>query len=108
MKDLIFELVDVSGDEMYFPLGIFSELDDAISQAEQHDPSEWDEDHEEYAVSEIRARPLGLSGNGYRVLWRCHWGREDIPDDDPGPRPWVHDDAERGTMEKPLKMCRFM
>jgi len=100
----LFELVDATSDEMYYPLGIFTELADAIAESKQHDPSGWDEDHDERAVAEIRARELGLSGHHYKVLWRCFWVRDEILKGDLVHRIWVHKgEPEMGTMERPLR-----
>ncbi|MBK8037658.1 MAG: hypothetical protein IPK22_11055 [Verrucomicrobiaceae bacterium] len=69
----IYELVDATDEEHYYPLGLFTDLKAAIAQAEVFPPNEWDEDREDHACCEIRQRGLGLSGHDYEVLWRCEW-----------------------------------
>jgi len=104
MKELthIFELVDVTDEEHYYTLGLFTDLPWAIREAEQHDPSNWDNDIEDHACAEIRRRQIGLGGQDYQVLWRCDW----MPETNDWDTHWVHDEPQVGTVEKPLSICR--
>lgn len=101
----IYELVDVTDEEHYYPLGLFTDLKAAIAQAQVFPPNEWDEDHEQHACCEIRERGLGLSGHDYRVLWRCSWMQEEL-EPESGDYAWVHHTIETGTEEKPLPLCQ--
>lgn len=104
MSDLthFYELVDVTDEEHYYPLGIFTDLEWAIREAAQHDPSQWDNDLEDFACAEIRRREAGLSGDDYQVLWRCKW----TPETNEWDTYWTHDEPQNGTVEKPLPLCR--
>lgn len=99
----VYELVNVTDEERYYPLGVFTELDWAIREAEQYDPSKWDGDAvEDFACAEIRMRAVGLSSQDYLVLWRCEW----LPETNEWDAAWVHDEPQIGTIEQPLTLCR--
>lgn len=99
----IFELVNATDELNYFTLGVFTSLELAVREAEQHDPSKWDGDTvEDFACAEIRMRELGLSGQDYKVLWRCEWA----PETNEWDTFWTHDTPQIGTPEKPLPLCR--
>lgn len=103
--EYIYELVDATDAERYYPLGIEFDLVALIQAAEQHDPSCWQEEHgdDEMAIAEIRAKPPGLLGHDYRVVWRCKWVRDEVGED-VWPVPWVHGTIETGTWENPLTL----
>ncbi len=101
----VFELVDATDEELYFPLGFFIDLPDAIAQARQFDPHQWENDREEHACCEIRCRRIGLSGDDYTVLWRCEWSEQET-EPDSGEFAWVHFSEAQGTTENPLPLCR--
>lgn len=98
----IFELVDVTDDERYYTLGLFTDLEWAIREASQYDPSQWDNNAEDFAVCEIRRRLIGLSGQDYTVEWRCEW----TPETNEFDTIWTHEEPSRATPEKPLPLCR--
>lgn len=101
----VYELVDVTDEESYYPLGVFLDLNTAVREAEQCDPSNWNgDDRERYARSEIRERALGLSGYDYRVLWRCCWMQEET-EPESGEYAWVHHSIEYANGGKALPMC---
>lgn len=98
----IYELVDATTEESYYPLGLFDSLERAMACAEEHFPQRWDVQNEGTAVSEVRARKMGLSGGDYAVLWRRLW----IYDYDAGSWACLPEDTLTGTLEKPLPMIR--
>lgn len=104
MKNLthIFELVDVTDEERYYTLGFFTDLEWAIREASQHDPSKWDNQIEDFACSEIRRIAIGLSGQDYTVEWRCEW----MPETNEWDTFWTHDEPQLATPYKPLPLCR--
>jgi hypothetical protein len=54
----VFELVDNTRDETYFPMGLFLSLEDALAQVKDLDEPPTD-DPEEYVKMEIRERQIG-------------------------------------------------
>ena len=62
----IFEAVDCTDDEMYFTVGLWPSLEDAIKEIERmKEPSEFlDQDHDEHCIVEIRERAIGFSDVG--------------------------------------------
>lgn len=97
---MIFELVDATSEEQYYPLGVFFDLKTAVLNAVDHLPQRWDGDHVGQAVSEIRARNIGLYGGSYTVLWRGDWHY------DYDGREWKLVEQQTGTLEKPLPITR--
>lgn len=97
----IFELVDATSEEQYFPLGVFFDAASAVLKAQDHFPQRWDGDHIGQAVSEVRARKIGLYGSSYAVLWRGEWHY----DYDAG-GVWKLVAQQLGTLEKPLPITR--
>jgi hypothetical protein len=87
----IFELVDKT-DEMYYPVGIFLSLSDAIEAVEKEkEPwmlSEFALDSG-YVKLEIREREVGFCQHG-KVVWTMEW--EDILSDDGYESEWVRRD----------------
>lgn len=97
----IFELVDATSEEQYFPLGVFFDAASAVLKAQDHFPQRWDGDHVGQAVSEVRVRNIGLYGGSYVVLWRGEWHY----DYDAGGE-WKLVEQQLGTLEKPLPITR--
>lgn len=64
----IFEAVDCTNEEMYFPVGLWTKLEDAIKDIEdcQEPPDLTDQDHEESCIVEIRERDMGFSDVGIK------------------------------------------
>ena len=98
---LVFELVDATSEEQYFPLGVFFDAASAVLKAQDHFPQRWDGDHVGQAVSEVRVRNIGLYGGSYIVLWRGEWHY----DYDAGGE-WKLVEQQLGTLEKPLPITR--
>ena len=69
----VYEIVDSSDDEMYFPVGIFSSLEKAIAAVERwgNDP-ELENGLDEYQKIEIRQRRLDSFDN-FREVWTREW-----------------------------------
>lgn len=78
----IFELVDCTNDETYYPIGLYLDLAEAIRDA-THGDSPPSDDAEDYAELEIRERTIGFCGwgnNGKKVAtikWRQELDEED-------------------------------
>lgn len=72
---IIYELLDVTDDEMYYPLGIFVDLESAVRVVEDHE-TPWYLSHVssecEYSRLEIRERSIGLSDT-YNTVKRWEW-----------------------------------
>ena len=74
-KQSAFELVDRTDEEMYYPLGIFLTLKDAVDAVEQQaEPWQLSEQayDGDYVRLEIRERQVGLSQHG-EVVWSRSW-----------------------------------
>lgn len=93
---LIYELVDATSEEQYFPLGVFFDYAAALKAGETHEPRSWEEIVDTGAVVEIRARKVGISGGDYAVLWRGEWHY------DYDAHEWKLVEQQTGTLEKPL------
>ena len=69
----LYELVHES-DDMYFTLGIFDSLGEAIAAVDQHGVQLVD-DAEDSACVEVRRRKVGLCDAG-KILWKRTWIRD--------------------------------
>lgn len=96
----LFEVVDATDEERYYPLGIFLDLASAVEAAQEHAPPRWEPMVDDHAVVEIRLRTVGLSGGDYSVIWRGHWQRNDESAE------WNLTEQQTGTPEKPLPLTR--
>lgn len=96
----LFEVVDATDEERYYPLGIFLDLASAVEAAQEHAPPRWEPMVDDHAVVEIRLRTVGLSGGDYSVLWRGHWQRNYESAE------WNLTEQQTGTPEKPLPLTR--
>lgn len=76
----VFELVDSSDDERYYPLGIFLTQEDAEA-ALGNEPWDLAEYPDEYVELELRKRVIGLSDSG-SVVWTRKWQEEYNEDGD--------------------------
>jgi hypothetical protein len=72
----VFEVVDASNDETFFPLAIYTSLEDAKAAIAGDDPNDTGccahDDWEDFVTLEIRERAIGPSGHGkcvHRVTW---------------------------------------
>ena len=54
----VFELVDCTNDETYFPMGLFLSLEDALAKVKDRNEPPTD-DPEEYVKMEVRERQIG-------------------------------------------------
>ena len=68
MTEYVYEVIDASNDEMYFPLGIFLTLKDALDDIKSHGKEavteygrNGDIDHE---ILKIKQRAIGWDGGG--------------------------------------------
>lgn len=72
----MFELIEHQQcDDLYYPLGIFLALADAIAVVEKHGVGICTNDPDEWAGVEIKERRIGLSSNG-RTVWKRSWERD--------------------------------
>ena len=79
----IFEAVDNTEDEMYFTIGVWPSLEDAIKFLENHeDPTDFlDQNHDEFCMVEIRERAMGFSGVGEKRA-TIEWEHTHIEEED--------------------------
>jgi hypothetical protein len=70
----IYELVDATNDEMYYPLAIYLTMEDALKNA-RTPPDVWNSDGyiDDYAKLEIRERPVGWSAEMIEVKFIIEW-----------------------------------
>lgn len=54
----VYELINATNEEMYFPLGVFSNLEDLLKKLDGHEEPPCDEDHEDCIVLEVKEREL--------------------------------------------------
>jgi len=72
MSESVFEIVDVTSDELYFPLAVFLTLEEAVAAIlsvpnDQQICNEYNGD-EGYEIIEVRYRAIGFSENGKPVF----------------------------------------
>lgn len=75
--EAIFELVDVTDEESYQPVGIFSSIESAIKSVEaQAEPWTLSDEaqYSDYCRLELMERKIGFSGQG-RKVHEWSWGR---------------------------------
>jgi len=75
---VIFEAVDRTDEDMYFTVGLWPTLEEAIRAFDNcNNPDEFsdDVDHEEYCLIEIRERKIGWSDTGIERA-KLEWMRE--------------------------------
>lgn len=73
----IYEACDCSSDEVYFPLGIWPSLDEAVKKFDTDDADEIHDEsgnREDMFIVEIREREFGFSGHGKCVM-KIEWGK---------------------------------
>ena len=72
----VYEIVDCTSEELFYPLGIYLTLDDALAAVMVDSPEQVGcVDHDEWDQSvqmEIRERCIGPSGHG-TALWDITW-----------------------------------
>ena len=68
--DSIFEIIDSTNDEMFFPLGVFNTFEEAKEKITnyQKDESIGEDPYDEYEKIEIVEREFGWSGHGKKVF----------------------------------------
>lgn len=69
----VFEMVDATDDEQYFPLGIWLTLESAMAALDEcKEPDDVGSDgcHDDYCKVEIRQHGIGWSGHGKKVYQR--------------------------------------
>ena len=94
----VFDLVDATDEERYYPLGVFLDLASAVEAGQGHAPPRWEPIVDDSAVVEVRVRNMGLSGGVYSVLWRGRWERDFESAE------WKLTEQQTGTMENPLPL----
>jgi len=71
----VFEMVDATDDEQYFPIGIWLTLESAMTALNEcKDPDDVGSDgcHEDYFKVEIRQHQIGWSGHG-KLVYQREW-----------------------------------
>lgn len=79
----IFELLDMTDDEMYFPLGLFLSLEDAIAEIKKDSDDvgfkppcvDSNDDAEKISLA-VRKREVGSLDNGGKEVWEGCWTSE--------------------------------
>ena len=87
----IFEAVDATNDEMYYPIGAWETLEDALAALDGKDPSDlddFDQSQDGSFTVEIRKRKIGYCDHGHAVH-SINWRWKDIEADD---IEWVRED----------------
>lgn len=88
----VFELIEHQAcDDLYYPLGIFLTLADAVATVEKHGVGVCTMDPDEWAGVEIKERRIGLTSNG-RTVWKRSWKRD-----------WSEDAKERWKIITPAQ-----
>jgi hypothetical protein len=83
----IFEIIDATDDEAYYPIGLFTSLEDALAAIESK-PRPWElcENamfHGESATIEIRKRKIGIATlESGQIVWEKTWVNKYNEDED--------------------------
>lgn len=82
-SEVVYELVDTTDYETYYPVGVFLTMDDAVSAVESK-AQPWNLSDQAYdcdcATLEIRERKIGLHGPRYKTVKKWEW-RADYTDE---------------------------
>lgn len=70
----IYEVVDASNEEQYWPLGLFLSEPDAMALLNQESPPYSDDDPESVLI-EVRSRPVGFHPHEFTVIASRTWVR---------------------------------
>ena len=73
----IYEVVDATNNETYYPLALYLILDEAISSIENITPDEWNSDGyiDDYTKIEVRERSLGWRSEVGDVVFILEWNK---------------------------------
>jgi hypothetical protein len=74
----VYEVVDITSEEVYYPAGIYPTLIEALQSLDDTNPEDYpsfESDDQDYFEVEIRARPFGF-GDFWRAVATCVWVRE--------------------------------
>lgn len=83
-KPYVYEVIDRSDDEQYYPLGIFLDRESALKVLDADKPPLNDGDLD-YVTHEVRIRPVGFNPYAERAIATRSWERKyDEADDDIG------------------------
>ena len=78
----VYEAVDCTNDEMYFPVGIWHSLEDAANACDGDEPPcDEQSGDDDRIVVEIRERAIGFSEHGKRVAsfeWERDWDNDPL------------------------------
>ncbi len=77
MEQKIYEVIDTSDDDMYFPLGIFLDFDSAKKAIEDFGEDQISDRAEEYEEIKIMERKVGWDDNGKEVFVQNRESYED-------------------------------
>lgn len=67
----VFDVIDVSDEDIFYPLGIFLSLEDAKKALKAGPSDDWESEsfqHTDICTVEVRTRPIGFGGLGRAVL----------------------------------------
>ena len=97
-KELIYEAVDVTGDEHYYLVGFWFSKEEAIQAIDSITDPEGssDADIEDRCEIEIREHKIGFHRENYKVVFKKEWERK--YDDGGGELGW---ESQRGKNERP-------
>ena len=82
----IYEIIDSTLDEMYYTIGLFLSLDEAIKKVEESGISMFGNVCEDYAICHIKEREIGelswsdVGKDVYECEWKCNY--EDDSEDE--------------------------
>jgi hypothetical protein len=74
----IYEVIDASDDEMYWPMALYLNKEEAIQKCENLLPDDWDSPGyiDDYAKLEIRERPIGWMTSIGDIVFTVEWEKK--------------------------------
>lgn len=74
MQTHIYEVVDCTDDERYYPLGVYLDKQEAIDVLKCEEPPHNEDDPEAVSI-EVRERPLGFHPHQFKTVAERQWVR---------------------------------
>ena len=69
----VYEIVDCSNDEIYYPMGIYLDEQQAIKELEDAEYHEAHYPEAEHVKMEVRRRKVGYSRDNYETVYEAVW-----------------------------------
>ena len=93
----VYEVVDVTDEERYWPLGVFFNEADAMSVLDSETPPNDDNDHEDCVTIEVRSRKIGYWPHEHTTIASRTWVQQ--YDDEKPEQNWIAKPIARAALQ---------